>query len=600
MNNSHRFKMSLEAVSAYERTLRGLQEVSSHFSSWQAMMEEEENPDLAPSRACSFLPSPPEQTLLDAWMHAATAESFSAESNANGTSEETTCHRWTRFLGVWISLRLAGLIASSNTREGTCWASTRDELELYESSYLCTAWPMLGAGEKGRLRERLTHLQTLCRAALTPSSTAETKGSHAADDDDSYEAACRVICNSALNASQCVARDYLRITWDVLNPKDMPEVVDGRLHVLFSGSEEQQHRQQRSGRETPTLSPTSAASSVVHTDCMKDLLRTLQRTHQQHHTAGQTYKVWMRMVRTALLQIGYNLVVKMRAAMIDFCYLVLPALIDFEACVMLCEVMDIEKANAVPAVSASATPGAPASVLLGDAEETEKRDQLRRTLAALQRAAQSCYKEAIREVLAGYRRQCTSAASPPRLLTATAVEAPANPLTVPPQRRPTSSTQRSAETSPARAVDGSGGGGEVQRLQLALSQSAYALLVRVVEPTCNILRRYPAEKSSPRNASGAEGAFRKEQLHSPQTKKCGDSDGVAELGFRQSVSSSTDRTPSPAVKQRFKDFFAKRLNVCFLEALGRESTSTPSSKAQEQAAMDAYLVAAYLAAALRH
>lgn len=572
------------------------------------MLDEEEDLDLSSSRSLSYLPPPPEPFLMNAWMVASTVNTPGPQYAATDKLSVTTGCRWTRFLALWLSLRLAGLIASSESRDGTQWDAMHRELEVCEHSFLLTAWPLLPAGQRERILLRLAHLrllwsQTQAPNFVAPASTNVVDATDSADDDNSYDAACRVISYAALHASQCVARDYLRITWDVLSPKEMPGAVDGRLHTLFAIAQSQ-HR----GRDTSPPQPALSATAVVHTSCMGGLLQTLQRTQQQqHHTADPTHRVWMRSVRTALLQVGFDVVVKVRAAMMDVCYAALPALIDFEACVQLCEVIEGERAHTVAGATAAS----------GDEEEGHKREQLRRTVAALLQAVESFYGNTIDKLLTGYRKQCTSVATPPRLLTAIAVEAPINPFAPPLQATHVASSRNlenaspvyTTVTAPAAAASPAGGGGDAgkvqARQQLALSQAAYALLVEVVEPTCNLLRRYTAERRFTTKANGADAATRRAAsalfsdirplLQRPQTSER-DAAGAA---VRENGSSSAASRASVTVIQAFTKFFAKKLDVCFTEALSGSRSSTPSTKSQEQAAMDTHIVASYLSAALR-
>ncbi|KPI85267.1 hypothetical protein ABL78_5684 [Leptomonas seymouri] len=594
--------MGHTARSAYEFTLRHLLETCSHFSSWEAMIAEDENPDLSPSRTCSFLPAaPPLEGLLEVWLVEVTmGHPKEAGNDCENTSGEATCRRWTRILGLWISLRLAGLIASAGAGNEAFWSATHFEIESYEQFFLFVAWPLLDANQRMRLRSRIAHLRNLCEAALpqphTPPKADNDAAAAAVVEDSGYKAACSVLCNSAMRATQCVAREYLRITWDALNPKQMPEVVDRRLQVLFSI----RHPLQLYHDERETVPSALAASGVVHTSSMVGLLRTLQRTYQRHHTADHTYRVWMRMVRTALLLIGYNLVVKARTAMIDFCYFLLPALMDFEACVMLCEAMENEMTNTVTPVDDAAASG--------DAEESEQREQLRRTLAALLQSTEVFYEETIDGILFGYRKSCVSAATPPRLLTAIAVEAPANPLApLPPpllQRDVAAPNQSFRGTLPIPTPDGSSG--EV-RQYLSLSQAAYALLVEVVEPTCNVLRRYPAETNFQRKNSAAGAAARRKssgRLASPERHKAqhggGSGCGSAARTTRNDVTPSASPSDPSTVKQRFMKFFKAKVTSCFTDAIQPVRERSASTKAEEQAAMDAHVVAAYLSAAQRH
>ncbi|KPA86394.1 hypothetical protein ABB37_00577 [Leptomonas pyrrhocoris] len=591
------FKMGREEESAYELTLRRLLDTHSHFSSWEAMIAEEEDPSLSSSRVCTFCPAAPEWSLLEVWLLAATAEHPRKNiADLENTSDEAAGRRWTRFLGLWISLRLAGLIASRDTKSDAFWTMTHREIESYEQCFLYTAWPLLDVHQRLRLRSRIARLRKSCQKALPQLNTSSKADSDTAAtavaEDDGYESACFVLCNSAMRAAQCVAREYLRITWDILDPKQIPEVVDSRLRILFSTP---QLLQQRNHEYTTTASAL-AASGVVHTNCMTELLPTLQRTHLQDHTADHTYRVWMRAVRTALLQIGYNLVVKTRAAMIDFCYFLVPALMDFEACVMLCEVMEREKASTAAAANGAAAPG--------DAEESEKRRQLRRTMAALLQATQDFYEDTIDDILVGYRKNCIRTASPPRQLTATAVEAPANPLApctppAPPKGFATSNPSFRG-TLPTSTTEG---GSEAAQPELSLSREAYVVLIEVVEPTCDLLRRYPAETNFQQKEPVIDVAARRKSSGNsdcpehPQGQDgcCGNA--VHTTG-EDAAPSTSQLDPSP-VKQSFVTFFERKVAGCFTDALYATRSRSASAKVQEQAVMDAHLVSTYLSAALR-
>lgn len=595
------FRMGPEEDAAYVLTLRGVQEASSRFSSWEAMIAAEDSTDVSSSSHRSFLPAAPERSLLEVWLVAATTGRPQAAKDAAATADEAAGRCWTRFLALWISLRLAGLIVSTNATDPTSRATTCREVETYEQCFIAAAWPLLESEQRRRIELRIAYLRKLCEAASPQRCKSSTaiKEAPASGEDDSDEAACLVICNSAVCATQCVAREYLRIAWDFLDPKKVPAMVDGHLRILFSIPQPLQP----GTCELSTAAPTLAESCVVHTSCMRDLLQTLQRTLQQPHAADQTCQVWTRVVRTALLRIGYNLIVKIHASMIEFCYFLIPAVVDFEACVMLCEVMENERKG----IAASSTDTA------GDAEAAEEREQLRRTLAALLQSTQAVYEAKVAQILSGYRRSCVSAATPPRLLTVTAVEAACNPLTtLPPAALQchATPTQNFRETLPTPTAEG-GNGAACRPLQLVLSQAAYALLVEVVEPTCNVLRRYRTESRLHRRGAPTDAAARREssgqasnQLMQSAVKDSEERGGAGEERTTRVRQESTLSLPPavhqafPAVRQSFVRFFKEKLDSCFAEALRDDRPKTASAKAQEQAEMDTRLVAAYFSAAM--
>lgn len=590
MESSTGFSVGQAGGSAYGRTLRLLQRLAAHFPSWDAMVAEESDPDLSSSRTCTYHVKRPPQNLLEEWLLAAMSRYSKAKKDHGSHAGEATGRRWTRFLGLWISLRLAGLIASANaSRDLAFWTETRREVDAYEQCFLCMAWSLLEADRRLRLQLRITHLRKLCSAALQKRGISAQVRPCAMEaaveaDDDSYETTCVTICNSAMRAAQCVAREYLHITRGALDPKQMPGVVNGRLQVLFS-LQQPTGPLDTSAEQESTAPPSLAASKVVYTGCLEELLHQLQRIHQQQHTADNNHRVWMRVVRTALLQIGYNLVVKIRAGMIDFCYFLIPALVDYEACVMLCEIVENERASTVSPTSAVV---APVKECEEEEEEEERklRSQLRRTLAALLQVIMFSYNAAVDKLLAGYRKACVSCDFSPFMFSTTAAKAPLNPLAPDSRSSPEDEQHTTVEASPsareklppAPTLDGSSGAGGQN--ELALSQVAYTLLVEVVEPTCNILRRYPVDPKRHQKARSGSG-----DVTYPHQ------DG----GTLPSTLPST----SPAVKQALVDFVTKKLKACFIEALVGLEANSASAKAYRQAAMDAYLVTTYFSSSMQ-
>ncbi|KAG5466925.1 hypothetical protein LSCM1_01102 [Leishmania martiniquensis] len=578
--------MQLDDWSAYRETVRYARELALLLpSSWSGLLNGDSPAAVYSSSADPSSLTPlvlvkqVEAPLLTHWMVAATSApvAYHCGSSSNGT-EEVDCAaavvvaRWTRLLGIWIALRLEHL----RSRCGVELAREEaKEVERYRQYFVPLAWPILDR----RMREWLTSClfalaekwdawrpvgDTSCASDAAASAVCGTMAS-------GYEKGkqeCEEVCTRAMEATQRVGREYLRISWQVLHPRSIPGTVDSKLKRLYP------QVSQYKDYETDSSTPLPA---VVHTHCLGDLLQALTRLQllpdRQRRDCDSA--PWLTFTQNALLHIGYDLLTKVRASLIERCYYVIPAVVDYESCLLLCEAM-LRK-----------------SALSKAREEELSRTQsiLRLTLQSLLQSALDFYHHSIRALLVGYKEKGTRISSAGPTLRLVKVPAPANPLSALQQA---AQAQRASEvTFPLEpSTDRGAADGFAAAAIMRLSEPAFAVLVEVLEPTCDLLQRYPAGENAlwTRPSTGADERDESLTPHSHTTNK----GRLFPYSIRQErlVSRQPQCSTSLGVRRELMSFLEAKMCSCFADAAA--GSGTAARKAQRQAATDAYLTARYL------
>ncbi|KAG5466384.1 hypothetical protein LSCM4_01534 [Leishmania orientalis] len=523
-----------------------------------------------------------EAPLLTQWMMAATAAPVayhcsSAADDGGGVDHAAAvvATRWTRLLGIWIALRLEHLRSASG---GLLAREEAKEVERYRQYFVPLAWSILDRSLREWLASRFCALAEKREARQPAGNTSCASGAAASSAcgtiirrDEEGEQECDEVCTRAMEATQRVAREYLRISWQALHPSSVPAMVDSRLKRLST------HASRHSGNETDCSRPKLA---VVHTHCLGDLLQALARLRlqpqQQHPDCGAA--PWLTLVQNALLHVGYDLLTKARASLIERCYYLIPAVVDYESCLLLCEAMLRESAV----------------FQTSEEELTRTQSVLWLTLQSLLQSAFALYQHRIGALLVGYKKKSarlSSAGSTPRLVKVAAPVAPANPL---------AALQEAAKTRRASDVSfllepptyRGAAGGLVAPVVMRLSEPAFAVLVEVLEPTCDLLQRYPADQNalsaiSPACADGRDQGAAPDGHTASKGGLLAPSPPQQRLVRRQPQGST-----ALDVRRELVSFLEAKLSDCFADAAA--GSGAAAKKAQRQATVDAYLTATYL------
>ncbi|GET92861.1 hypothetical protein, conserved [Leishmania tarentolae] len=578
--------MQLDDWDAYRETVLYARELAALLPSSQSGLASEESMSKSSSspQQPSLLPSPVfvkkvEVPLLTQWMMAAAAATCHCSRVSEGAEDvdhttSVVAARWTGMLGMWITLRVELL---RNASGGVLTLEEENEVEHYRRYFVPLAWPMLDRG----IRELLaSHLCALAgKRGLNPSmgdascaidmASSSSSGTHLRKDEE-YEQECDEVCTQAMEATQRVAREQLRISWDALQPSTIPSTVDTKLKRLF------EQQSQANKYEADSL----PRPSVVRTNCLGDLLQALTRfrlqTQRQHADNGRV--PWLTLTQNALLHIGYDLLTKVRSAVIERCYYLIPALLDYESCLLLYEAMLQESA----------------ALQLHQKELTRNNGILRLTLQSLLQSAFSMYERVIEALLADYKKNACrpSAGAAPRFVHVPVPVSSANPLvahkTAKKHHMSDAVIQLEPPTHPCA------GDGRAASAVMRLSEPAFSILVEVLEPTCDLLQRYPTDENAlpTRLLRGTDGCDQGASLDGHTAREGGlisSPSGRPPLGNEQSQYSM-----AMDVRREVVPFLRAVMSNCF--AAAAEGSGAVAKKAQQQAAADAYLTATYLSA----
>ncbi|CAJ1993157.1 hypothetical protein conserved [Leishmania donovani] len=578
--------MQLDDWCTYRETLLYARELAVLLpSSWSGLPSEQSATKASSSLShSSSLPSLAfvkrvEAPLLTQWMTAAAAAPVTCHCSSAGDGDEDMDHatavvaaRWTRMLGIWIVLRVELLC---NTSGGVLTLEEEYEVGRYRQYFMPLAWPVLDQSIRERLASHLCTLAekrgasqsmggTSCASDMAASSSCGTL----LRKDEEDEQACDEVCTRAMEATQRVAREQLRISWDALHPSSIPATVGTKLKRL--SVQQSRHHESETG--------SSPRPVVVHTNCLGGLLHALirfrlrpQRRHSDHGSAP-----WLNLTQNALLHIGYDLLTKVRSSVIERCYYLIPALLDYESCLLFCE----------------ATLKESAALQAHERELTRTQSILRLTLQSLLQSALGMYRRVIDALLVDYKKSAcrSSAGSTPRLVKVTAPLSPANPLVAreaaQKQYAPDAVVPLEPPTHPG-AADGLSAS-----TVMRLSEPAFSILVEVLEPTCDLLQRYPADWNvlSTRSLTGPDG---RDQCVTPGGHTARERGLLSPSSRRQhQVSQQPQRSTAMDVRREVVSFLDSEVPNCFAAAAA--GSGAASKKAQQQAAADAYLTATYL------
>ncbi|KAG5467472.1 hypothetical protein CUR178_01115 [Leishmania enriettii] len=525
-----------------------------------------------------------EAPLLTQWLVAATAAPVAYHCSSAADDAGSVDHaaavvatRWTRLLGIWIGLRLEHLRSAS---EGVRAREEAKEMERYRQYFVPLAWPILDRSLREWLASRFCALAER-REARQPAGNTSCASDAAASSacgtiirrDEEGEQEFDEVCTRAMEATQRVAREYLRISWQALHPSSVPAMVDSKLKRLST------HASRHNGNETDCYMPKPA---VVHTYCLGDLLQALARLRlppqqQQHPDCGAA--PWLTLVQNALLHIGYDLLTKVRASLIERCYYLVPAAVDYESCLLLCEAMLRESAV----------------LQTSEKELTRTQSILRLTLQSLLQSAFALYQHSILGLLVDYKKKSarlSSADSTPRLVKVPAPMAPANPLAAlqeAPKTRRASDASFLLEPPTYRGATGR----LIAPVEMRLSEPAFAVLVEVLEPTCDLLQRYPAGQNA-LSAISPACADERDQGAAPDGHTASKGGLLAPSPPQQRlVRRQPQGSTALDVRRELVSFLEAKLSDCFADAAA--GSGAAAKEAQRQATVDAHLTATYLA-----
>ncbi|CAJ1036773.1 hypothetical protein Q4I30_007560 [Leishmania utingensis] len=578
--------MQLDDWSTYRETLLYVRELALLFPSlWSELLSE--NSVAATSSLLSHPTSlvslasvkQVEAPFLMQWMAAAATVSVAYHCKSTGDHVEDVDHaaavvvaHWTRLLGMWIALRVELLCSTSGA---VLIPEEEKELERYRQYFVPLAWPMLDQGIRERLVSHLCALaekqgarQPMCSTSCASDIASSCVAVLRRDEEDEQKR--DEVCTRAMEATQRVAREYLRISWDVLRPSSVPATVDAKLKRLSA---------QQSQRNVSEAVGSTPRSAVVHTNCLGDLLQALERLQlrPQRQHVDLDLAPWLTLTQTALLHIGYDLLTKVRASLVERCYYLIPAVLDYELCVHLCEVTLPESAG----------------LQAHEKELTRVQGILRLTLQSLLQSAIGLYQHTIEVLLVGYNKKSTatlSASLTPRLVKLSAHLLPKNPLVTQEvaQNQHTSDAVFVLEPTTHPCATGGVSASAVMRL----SGPAFAVLVEVLEPTCDLLQRYPADWNglSARSLKGPDGrdqgatrgAHRESEggLLSPPPRQ------QHLMSWHPRCSTTLD------ARRELMSFLEAKMSSCFADAAA--GSGAAAKKAQRQATTDAYLLVTYL------
>lgn len=267
--------------------------------------------------------------------------------------------RWTLWMMRWVGCRLRYL---SSELCGSIPRAKVAEAQLYWSCFLPVASVILP-------REALVTIQSAidrtiewrCGGSTTPSphSLGVVVGSSE-----------NAVLSSIVAALTCCATamrgDTLQVTWDFVNPKQMPDVVIRKLAELY-GSTYCGGCQLQSGDGT---------DSLPHSATLRPLLKLWGRGPSASLPAAAVPPLLQTLER-----VGYDMLTKLNNGFVERCYYALPLLIDLE------ELSAFLRASAPPHMAV---------------ELSLRLDSVR---GILRRAAKGLYAEEVRRAKEGYRRR---------------------------------------------------------------------------------------------------------------------------------------------------------------------------------------------------
>ncbi|KAG5492764.1 hypothetical protein JKF63_01344 [Porcisia hertigi] len=575
--------------SAYRETLLYARELALLFPSlWSEILSSNAvaaaSSSLANPTSLTSLASikPVEPHFLTQWMAAATTAPVAYHCCPTNDKVEGVDHvadvvvvRWTRVLGMWIALRVVYL---SSRCEEVLAPEEEGEVVRYRQYFLPLAWPMLDLGIQERLASCLCALAEKRGASQPKSGTICASGVSASSlcsavviGDDEGERVCDEVCTRAMEATQRVAREYLRIGWDVLHPNSVPATVDAKLNRLAA---------QQSRLGCSEVGSFEARSVLVPTSCLGNLLKALVRLRLQlqrppvHHSLVLCFTL----AQKALLQVGYDLLTKVRACLIERCYYLLPTMLDYEFCVLLCDAIQRESAE----------------LQRQHTELARVQAVLHNTLRSFLKSVFDLYHDVIETLLTGYKKKSAStliACPAPRLVKVLVPLLSVNP-SVGIQE---ASQDHPAPTAACVSKPPTYRGAATERRASAvmrLSEPAFSVLVEALEPTCDLLQRHLSALNalSTRSLTSADEHDQGTVAGSGLT---GEGEFLPPLPPQEREVSGRHQLPTALVTQRELIYFlAEKMSNSFADAAAGSGMTAKS--AQQQAAADAYLTAAYL------
>ncbi|KAK7201261.1 hypothetical protein NESM_000187800 [Novymonas esmeraldas] len=551
------------------------------------------------STAAAASVEPVKSSILRSWMAVVAMAGAPRPIVAGGgggadatTTAAAAVARWTRLLGMWIAVRVRFL---SRAGEGAAITDGEEvqgaaEGERYRRHFLPLAWSMLDVDARERLAVQLAEFVDTrgaqcartghgANCVATGASGANEGEGEGEEEEQQQHVEVRT---HAMQAAQRVSRDYLRLGWDVLHPNSLHGAVDAKLRWLSAHS---------GGESDEEAGPSAPRAAAVHSHCLGDLRSALscwrerrQRDSTSQQAAhGAAVALLLHSTYDALLQVGYDLLTKARASLVERCYYLVPALLDYEACLVLCEAAVAHDGEA----------------LLPHAEGLVRvRGVLRQLLQSLFLATLAQYRRSVETLLVRYKKTSAGASGSTSTTASAVVGAGPSPRVVHvPASLPPSNPLRALEGTSEqrrRALDvvSTGSGSSGGRVATRLSEPAFVLLVEVLEPTCELLRRCPAGKDPlPGVASTAVELSGK--AAAPGAGAGHDGEDPSLPAKDQGVSApSQQRDTTTDTRRDLVAFLAQELSTCFVRAAA--GSGVAAKKAQQQAVADAQITGLYL------
>lgn len=242
---------------------------------------------------------------------------------------QNRCQRWTTILAFWMEKRIEAMEREAASVDALKTASSNvDESLRYLHLFIPSAYPFIEKGSCQSLEAKLNGMvgtwkgtEIDHRGDVVATGMAHykemTKGS-------CTETLPGDICVASATAVELVAHDYLHVTWDYIHPSTIPSSVSRRLQRSATPRE-----------ATSEFNPLRITTAAIPTRFMMPLLEVLRRRRRQLVAAPPgtgLSEIEKRWIENALLAVGYNLITKMEAGLIEQVYYTIPALLDFEEC----------------------------------------------------------------------------------------------------------------------------------------------------------------------------------------------------------------------------------------------------------------------------
>lgn len=327
--------------------------------------------------------------------------------------------RWTLLLACWIRAR--------------CWSQPAvEEVSLYQSLFVPPIRRMLS-------RATCEYLDALLFRATKQLKGRSTVSRHVSSSTVSEANATmhgRCVAAAVAAMKEAVGRDYLQITWDHINPKELPAAVQLRLNQLGNGAP--------SSSSSVPAETTLSEKASLHAVTFASLWPLLSRLSADSGGRGESTAALvctrddLVLLQHGLELVGYDMLTKLSCFCVERCYYAGPFLLDY--------------AEWADHWSWAWTAAVRHDPLIGAAAQRRATALVPQLSAALLAAVQRVYSQHVRELLSDYKKRVS----------------------------------RVKERVPLTPSDAAKG----------VSGSLFRILVEVVEPTLDVLGREPIASPS--------------------------------------------------------------------------------------------------------